>query len=296
MDWLSNAIMFGWYGPILVVIGATGAVRVLAPFSGLGTNDWSRLALRRARLTMPLILLALLARLWLQTWQAFGSDQPLTLAHAVIIITETPWGTGWAGQMAASLAAWVTIAAVSPQRWGLLLLSAAALGGTVGFTGHAAGADAYVSMVIATHGLHVLAAGLWLGTLSMVLAVTRPTAASTEPPSRERLAQAIARFSPQAVVSVAILASSGIVAAWQHVSDLQSLFTPYGFVLIAKVVAFGAAALCGLYNWRVVRPSLAMHPDGAAHLRSMAALELFFGLCALVLTSVLTSMPMPAHD
>lgn len=296
MDWISNGIMFGWYAPILAVIGATGAVRVLAPSNGLGANDWSTLALRRARLIMPLVLLALLARLWLQTWQAFGSDRPLTLAHAVIVITETPWGTGWSGQLAASLAAWITIAVASPQRWGLLLMAAAALGGTVGLTGHAAGADAYVSMVIAAHGLHVLAAGLWLGTLAMVLAATRPAGASTEPQSRERLAQAIDRFSPQALIAVAVLASSGIVAAWQHVSDLQSLFTPYGFVLIAKVVAFGAAGLCGLYNWRVVRPSLAVHPDGASHLRSMAALELFFGLCALVLTSILTSMPMPTHE
>ena len=40
----------------------------------------------------------------------------------------------------------------------------------------------------------------------------------------------------------------------------------------------------------------AVHPDGASHLRSMASLELSCGLCALVLTSVLTSMPMPTHE
>ena len=296
MDWASTGIMFGWYGSILIVIGATGAVHVLAPSNGLGANDWSTLALRRARLIMPLVLVALLARLWLQTWQAFGSDQPLTMAHAVIIITETPWGMGWSWQLAASLAAWIAIAVATPRRWGVLLLAAAALGGSVGFTGHAAGADAYVSMVIAAHGLHVLAAGLWLGTLAITLSVTGPSAASTGSHVREHLARAIDRFSPQAMVCVVVLATSGVVAAWQHVSDLQSLFTPYGFVLIAKVVAFGAAGSCGLYNWRVVRPSLAVHPDGASHLRSMASLELSCGLCALVLTSVLTSMPMPTHD
>lgn len=296
MDWLSNGVMFGWYASILVAIGATGAVRVLATSTGLGATSWSSRALRQARLIMPLILLALVGRLWLQTWQAFGSDQPLTLAHAVVIITETPWGTGWAWQTAAGLAAWITIATAPPQRWGLLLLAAAALGGTVGFTGHAAGADAYVSMVIAAHGLHVLAAGLWLGTLAMILAVTRPAGPPAEPGTREQLARVIDRFSPQAVASVAVLGTSGVVAAWQHVGNLQSLFTPYGFVLVAKVVAFGAAGLCGLYNWRVVRPSLAVHPDGAAHLRSIASLELICGFCALVLTSILTSMPMPAHD
>jgi len=294
MDWLSNAIMFGWYGPALVVIGATGAVRVLTP-SQFQNNGWAASALRLARLVMPVVLLALLARLWLQTWQAFGSDQPLTLAHAVIIITETPWGTGWLWQLAASLAAWIVIAIAPPTRWLMLLLAAGAVGGTVGMTGHAAGADTYARLLIIVHGLHVLAAGLWLGTLAVVLRVTRHSSGGVTSGVNHPLAHAIDRFSPQAIACVAVLATSGVVAAWQHIGGIAELLTPYGFVFIAKVVAFGAAGLCGLYNWRVVRPSLAVHPDGASHLRSLAALELSFGFAALVLTSVLTSMPMPTH-
>jgi putative copper resistance protein D len=146
-----------------------------------------------------------------------------------------------------------------------------------------------------THGLHVVAAGLWLGSLAIVLMVSRPGTTAADPDTRERLARAIDRFSPQAVISVSVLASSGAVAAWQHLGGWATLFTPYGFVLITKMVAFGAAALCGFYNWRVVRPALASHPDGPLQLRSMASLELVLGAIALVLTSVLTSMPMPAH-
>lgn len=294
MEWLSNGVMLAWYAPLLIVVGAVGAVRVFAISEGAGADGWDASALRIARLTMPLVLLALLARLWLQTWQAFGTDQPLTLPFAAIIIRETPWGDGWLWQLAASLAAWAIIAILSPKRWLLLLLAAGALGGTVGMTGHAAGSDTYTQLLIAAHGVHVLAAGLWLGTLAIVLTVTRPSATTTD--TRERLAHAIDRFSPQAVASVTVLATSGIVAAWQHVNSLEALFTPYGFVFIAKVVAFGAAALCGFYNWRVVRPTLASHPEGPAQLRSMATLELVFGLAALLLTSVLTSMPMPTHD
>jgi putative copper export protein len=293
MDWLSNGVMFAWYAPTLVVVGAAGAVRVLAPIDGSDVLGWDASALRVARLFMPLVVLALVARLWLQTWQAFGTDQPLTLPFAAIIIRETPWGGGWLWQVAASLAAWSIIALASPKRWLFLLLAAGCLGGTVGLTGHAAGADTYARMLVGVHGTHVLAAGLWLGTLAMVLLVTRPSVTAALPGSRERLARAVDRFSPQAVLSVAVLASSGAVAAWQHVNSLASLFTPYGFVFIAKIVAFGAAALCGFYNWRVVRPALGSHPDSPAQLRSMASLELVFGLVALVLTSILTNMPMP---
>jgi len=64
---------------------------------------------------------------------------------------------------------------------------------------------------------------------------------------------------------------------------------------VTKVVTFGAASLCGFYNWRVVRPMLATHPDGVRQLRGVATMELVLGLVALVLTSILTSMPMPEH-
>jgi putative copper export protein len=291
MDWLSSGVMFAWYASVLVVIGAAGAVRVMAPLEGSLAHGWTSSALRLARLAIPLVLLALIARLWLQTWQAFGSDQTLTMEHALVIITESPWGDGWIWQMAASLGAGLVILRASPARSPLHMLAALVVGGTVGMTGHAAGAESAAALIIA-HGLHVLAVGLWLGSLGVILWATRQTPPG-DAATRDRLAHVIGRFSPQAMVAVGVLASSGLVAAWQHVATVASLFTPYGYVLTAKVIAFGAAGLCGLYNWRVVRPALTTHPDGVSHLRSMAALELACSVIALVLTSILTSMPMP---
>lgn len=291
MEWLSYGSMFAWYGSILVVVGATGAVRVFAGDDG--SARWARVSLRVARIVMPLMLLAVAARLCVQTWQSFGTDQPL-LAFAGIIINETPWGTGWFWQMCACVAAWLVIGVVSPARWPVLVAAAAATGLTVGLTGHAAGATEYGTLLVGLHGVHVVAAGLWLGTLGVMIAVTR-RAGATAGDSRA-FARAIDRFSPQAIPSVVLLLVSGVVAAWQHVNDVEALFTPYGFVLIAKVVAFGGAALCGFYNWRVVRPTLGAHQDAVRHLRGMAKLELAFGVVALGLTSLLTSMPMPDHE
>jgi putative copper export protein len=290
MEWLSYGSMFVWYASVIVAIGATGAVRVFAGDDA--SARWARLSLRVARVVMPLMLLAVAARLCVQTWQSFGTDQPL-LAFAGIIINETPWGTGWFWQVCASVAAWLVIGAMSAARWPLLIAAAAATGLTVGLTGHAAGATEYGTLLVAAHGVHVVAAGLWLGTLGVVIAVTRQAGATTAESSA--FARAIDRFSLQAIPSVSLLVVSGIVAGWQHVNGLEGLLTPYGFVLIAKVVAFGAAALCGFYNWRVVRPTLNTHADAVHHLRGMAKLELAFGIAALVLTSILTSMPMPDH-
>jgi len=288
--------MFVWYASILIVIGAIGAVRVCSSTSAgdVVSVRWAQGSLRIARIVMPLMVLAVAARLAVQTWQSFGTDQPL-LAFAVVIINETPWGTGWFWQMCASVAAWILIVALSTARWPVLLGAAVATGLTVGLTGHAAGATEYRTLLVASHGVHVAAAGLWLGTLGVVMAVTRRV---TDGAGDERAAftRAIDRFSPQAIPSVVLLVVSGVVAGWQHVNSLDGLFTPYGFVLMAKVVTFGCAALCGFYNWRVVRPTLGTHQESIRHLRGMAALELVFGLLALVLTSVLTSMPMPDHE
>jgi putative copper export protein len=291
MEWLSYGSMFVWYASIVVVVGATGAVRVFA--GDEVSARWARLSLRVARVVMPLMLLAVATRLCVQTWQSFGADQPL-LAFAGIIINETPWGTGWFWQMCACVAAWLVIGVVSPARWPVLVAAAAATGLTVGLTGHAAGATEYGTLLVGSHGVHVVAAGLWLGTLGVVIAVTRRVGATAG--ESAAFARAIDRFSPQAIPSVVLLVVSGIVAAWQHVNAVEALFTPYGFVLIAKVVAVGGAALCGFYNWRVVRPTLGAHQDAVRHLRGMAKLELAFGVVALGLTSLLTSMPMPDHE
>jgi putative copper resistance protein D len=292
MDWLSNGVMFAWYGSVLTFIGAIGAVRVLAPLGAAA--QWSRSALRIARVAITVVLLALIARLWLQTWQAFGGDQPLALQHAAVILNETPWGDGWMWQMAATLLAWPIVARASADRWQFAMMAALVVGGTVGQTGHAAGSDIARLMII-VHGLHVLAAGFWLGTLALLMFVTRGPGTSTGSDMRGALAAAIGRFSPGAIVAVAVLAISGLLAAWEHVGSFAALYSPYGSVLIAKAAAFGAAALCGLYNWRVVRPSLSAQPLGVSRLRVVAALELTFGFIALALTSVLTSMEMPGH-
>ncbi len=294
MEWLSYGSMFIWYASIIVVIGATGACRVFSeePVGDGSSAQSARASVRIARIVMPLMLLAVAARLCVQTWQSFGIDQPL-LAFAGIIINETPWGTGWFWQMCACVTAWLIIGVMSPARWPVLVAAAGATGLTVGLTGHAAGATEYGTLLISAHGVHVVAAGLWLGTLGVVIAITRQTGATAD--ESVAFARAIGRFSLQAIPSVALLVLSGVVAGWQHVNDLKGLLTPYGFVLIAKVVAFGAAALCGFYNWRVVRPTLITHIDAVHHLRGMAKLELAFGIAALVLTSILTSMPMPDH-
>lgn len=297
MEWLSYGVAFLWYVSVIGVIGAAGAVRVFSPKQApdVITSDWARASLRLARVLMPLVVLCLVARLWLQTAEAFGPDQPF-LPFAKIIINETPWGDGWLWQVAVTLIAWMVIGASSVSMWPLLMAAALGPGLMVGLTGHAMGNQEARSLLLTTHGLHVAAAGMWLGGLSVLMTVTRRARHVNDESARMALAQAVGRFSPQAIFSVSVLAISGLIAAWQHTGGFEGLWSPYGVALGGKVAAFGGAALCGLYNWRVVRPALAANPDAVGRLRRTAGLELALGLTALVLTSVLTSLPMPDHD
>lgn len=108
------------------------------------------------RLLMPVVLLALVARLWLQTWQSFGGDQPRTLPLALIVLRDTPWDTGWMWQAAAGIAAWIALMFTGISRWAWLFAAAVATGATVGLNGDAVGPDGNDWRMMATHGLHVV--------------------------------------------------------------------------------------------------------------------------------------------
>ncbi len=80
-------------------------------------------------------------------------------------------------------------------------------------------------------------------------------------------------FSPVALTSFAVLATSGIITAWRHLERLDALWTTsYGYALIAK--------LC------VVAVVMAV-------LRRSATAELIAATIVLVITSVLVSLPSP---
>lgn len=289
--------MFVWYGSVLGLVGGAAAACLFTtriPGDLELSRRWRARSSRVALSFALLFLVAQVARLWLQTYAAFGGDQPLSLDLALVIVEQTGWGHGWFWQLAAGIVAWLALSPWLVRRRSLALAAGLAAAASVSLTGHAAGVEEGRVLVSAAHSMHVMAAGLWLGSLGVVLLVTRQAPLTTTE-SRQSLAWAIDRFSPLAVAAVAGLLVAGSMAAVEHVRSVGNLFTPYGFVLMAKGVTFGAAGLCGLYNWRVVRPRLATHEDHARELRSMAGLELGFGVVALALTSVLTSMDMPGH-
>lgn len=144
--------------------------------------------------------------------------------------------------------------------------------------------------------IHVLAGGFWIGTLfHVVTAGILPALRSGLTPERRGpwVRDMIARFSPLALASAAVLAAFGVITAWRHLKTLSAFWTtPYGITLIVKLCLVACVLALGAFNFRRQRPLLGTDA-GARSLRGSATAELAMATLVLVVTSLLVSMPSP---
>ncbi len=282
-----------WYLATLLTVGATASGRLVdhAPL-------WPARVRRAALFASAALVAVQVARLWSQTRDAFGAEAPMVWAQVRIILAETPWGLGWHWQAGASTLCFIVVL-LWQSRWSLWKAApvAASLAAfTTALTGHAVGMDEGVWQTVLAHGVHVIAAGWWIGTLAVLQAVTLDADIGRDVQARLALGRAVERFSPTALIAVCILVGAGLVATWHHVIGpvgFGGFASPYGLTLLTKIGAFAGAGLCGLYNWRVLRHRVATSEDAARQLRAMIWLEISLGLMAIVLTAVLGTMEMP---
>jgi copper transport protein len=150
-----------------------------------------------------------------------------------------------------------------------------------------------VLLGVLTGALHLIGAGLWLGTLAIVASVGW----SGDPEGRgSRVARLIASFSPLALTGAALTGLSGVVTGWQTVGSLGALTaTPYGRTLLLKLGCLVGVAAIGAYNWRVVQPRLAAG-SGEGLLRRSALTELTLGAILLLVTALLVVLPAPGLE
>lgn len=144
--------------------------------------------------------------------------------------------------------------------------------------------------------VHRVAAGLWIGTL-FVLVTVGLTVVLREERTRERrgaiAADMVNGFSPMALTCGAVVIASGLTTALTHLKPLSSLWTtPYGYALIIKLALVACVFALGAWNWRKVRPILGTE-DAAHAIRRSAKAELTFAALVLVVTGILISLPSP---
>lgn len=208
----------------------------------------------------------------------FGALWIARLALAMILFWLIPRiRTGWLR--------WVALAA------GLLLLLTISLGS------HAAAQSDPLFPVLADW-VHLISASVWVGGLiSFVvgLASTRKLDSN----QRTRItAELIPRFSALALISVGLLALTGLYASILHVGSVEALLdTIYGRTLLVKLIIIIPMLLLGAINFLLTSPGMrrAVSDNGeggqVSRFRRLVSSEVVLGVAVLLSVSVLTTLP-----
>ncbi len=156
-------------------------------------------------------------------------------------LTEVGLGQAWLIVTLCAASVAVLSVAISNQT-ALFFVGLLSLGTLVplALQGHAAGAAAHD---IATNSLllHVVFVAVWTGgllALPFVLPMTRDD---------ERVA-ILRRYSTLALISFIVVAGSGVLNAAVRLGSWQALSTPYGTLILIKVIALGALLVFGAWH------------------------------------------------
>jgi hypothetical protein len=143
---------------------------------------------------------------------------------------------------------------------------------------------------------HQMFAGLWIGTLLILLLAGIGTLLRNDAVRSKRgpiAADMVNAFSPFALFASAGVATFGLITAWRHLKVLSNLWsTPYGYALIAKLCVVAIVVGLGAWNWKAQRPKLGTD-EGMHRIRRSARAELIAATVVLVLTGILVSIPAP---
>jgi putative copper export protein len=144
--------------------------------------------------------------------------------------------------------------------------------------------------------IHRLAAGLWLGTLFVLLVCGLGPLLRHEELRERRgtiAASMVNRFSPLALTMGVVVVTFGVITAWRHLPTISALWnTPYGIALIVKLLLVALVFGLGGFNWRRQRPTLGSE-SAAVSLRRSARAEVTVAFLVLIATAIVVSLPSP---
>ena len=176
---------------------------------------------------------------------------------------------------------------------------------TLGWSGHAAATEGAIGILHRlTNGVHLLAAGLWLGAICWFLVLTVKSHRRLGCMPAEPLLRTMHGFAPLGIGLVATVSLTGLINA-QLTFGLQKtghvLNTPYGLLLAAKVILVGAMLALGAHNSRIVRRGAindfrrSVEPSvSLSNLRKNLVSELALGVGVIGLIAVIgTLSPLP---
>jgi putative copper export protein/methionine-rich copper-binding protein CopC len=301
---VQQAIRFASSLALVVVIGSMAfALFVLPAFARAssvettGVRDVVDSRLRAlCRIGAWSVLVLALVRLVSHGAVLSGSIASLQLGDLGDLVAGSTFGRGWLLQMAAATTLLLRLRRGTSARWTVPGVAAVALAISASFLGHPAAVANLTLVAMGLDSVHVLAAGGWAGGILVLATVALPQAMAVPATDRVSVLRSLLRaFTPLALTCAAVLAVTGAAAAWLQLRDLGLVLgSPYGLMLVRKLVVVAVVAALGAYHWRVVQPSVGSDRSVVALQRSIAV-DAAFVLLVLVLTAILTGTAPPVR-
>ena len=297
------------FAATLLTIGCCALGVVIIPRSRAEQKTRWQLSADVARLgtlTCLVLIPASLLRLTDQLLALRSPGDPI-LAGMRPLLLSTTWGTGFLCQMLALSVAlsgllFARRSAASPWAWCGAAAGAIGLGVTLSLQGHAIGNEQYTLIAVLADATHVLAAGVWIGTISVIgaLGVTIRNADGVVAPEREARADARLRLlvplvPPVALTGAALLLISGVISSLLQLRDVQDLWTAaWGRYVALKALLVLVVVTLGARNWRQLGPRL-HEAGGLRALRRTLLLEVAVASLVLFVTALLVVTPLPGE-
>jgi len=229
----------------------------------------------------------------------------LSVADAVseglagIVLTQTAFGDAWMLRlaMAALLAVLLLLPNPNPGFASatdlICAMLAAGLAASLAFAGHAAATEGLDGMIhLASDGLHLVAAGAWLGALWPLSILLGRARRAGDTVSAAIAYQATRRFSILGMISVAAILASGVVNTYEILGMMafSMMGTDYNRLLLAKIALFIAMLALAAFNRQRLTPRLSNARDHRRAIRQLqwnSLAEVGLGLLILAIVAVL---------
>jgi putative copper resistance protein D len=226
------------------------------------------------------------------------------------VLTRTRFGEDWQLRLALAVALGFCLLVQGGRRWRAnraigwtALLLAAAMLASLAWAGHGAATPGPAGdLHLAADFCHLLAAGLWLGTLPPLVLLLAEGRRTRDANWAVVAATATRRYSALAIASVTVLLAGGLVNTWLLAGTAPALVgTEYGLLLLAKIGLFIAMLIVAAVNLFRLTPRLAAGAGGnalwctIAQLGRNARVETGLGLGVLAIVGVLGTLPPALH-
>jgi putative copper export protein/mono/diheme cytochrome c family protein len=251
---------------------------------------------------------------WLAAVAAGMSGKPLGAALSQgavwIVLTRTQFGEDWLLRFALVVLLGFCLLARGRWHWRVsgtigwtALFLAAAMLSSLAWAGHGAATPGPPGdLHLAADVLHLLAAGLWLGTLPPLILFLAEARRIGDTGWAAISATTTRRYSTVAIASVTVLLAGGLVNTWFLAGTVPALVgTEYGRLLLTKIGFFVAMLMVAAVNLLRLTPRLAAGGTRnvvwrtTARLLANARIETALGLGAVAIVSVLGTLPPGLH-